>query len=181
MNPGSSAFHDFFSETPLCIGIGGVSRSGKTFLAAMISEILPNSELFCQDEYVHASDLLPVINNHIDWEIPGSIDWDRLFSDASKALENGKHVIVEGLMAFADERLNRLFNRHIFLTLGKEEFEQRKKTDLRWGKEPEWYIAHIWDSFLKYGKLPANIPDALILDAEQDFDLNKVVKYLRKL
>lgn len=181
MNPGSSASSDFFFETPLCIGIGGVSRSGKTFLAAMISEILPESELLCQDDYVHASDLLPLINDHIDWETPDSIDWDRLFSDVSKALESGKHVIVEGLLAFADERLNRLFNRHIFLTLGKEEFEKRKKNDLRWGEEPDWYINHIWDSYRQYGELPAYITDALILDAEQDFDLNKVVKYLRKL
>lgn len=165
-------------KRPLCIGIGGVSRSGKTFLAALINAAMDDTMIIGQDKYICAESEIPKINGHIDWEIPESIDWVKLKSDIEMAVHSGKTVLVEGLLAFSNPDINRIYDIAIFIQLGKREFLKRKQHDLRWGKEPDWYIGHIWNSYEKYGQLPEGFKHALLLDGEQDFDLNIITKYL---
>lgn len=170
--------HKKNTKKPICIGIGGVSRSGKTFLAEKITEFIPGSVILNQDDYIPDPGDIPRINGHIDWERPEAIDWDRLLTVVKELLDSGKPVIMEGLMAFANEEINNLYDKRIFIELDKEEFIARKQVDDRWGIEPQWYIFHIWDSFLKYGALPDGETNALILNGGTDFDLNQVMEYL---
>lgn len=127
-----------------------------------------------QDDYVLPEKDIPMIRNHIDWEVPESIDWDRLNGAVTEAQEIFDHLIVEGLMVFWNPELLSLFNKLIFSKLSKEEFVRRKQKDLRWGQEPDWYVEHIWDSYIKYGQIPAGMEVDLILDGEQSFDLEMI-------
>ena len=60
----------------MIIGIGGVSRAGKTTLANLLKKRLKGKtiSILNQDEFVKKAGL-PEINNHIDWEHPDSMDW----------------------------------------------------------------------------------------------------------
>ena len=80
----------------LIIGIGGISRSGKTWMAYRINELFKHNSVMVinQDNYVFDVEDIP-----------------------------------------------------------KELFLKRKALDKRWGEFPEWYMEHIWQSYLVYGKV----------------------------
>lgn len=164
---------------PLCIGIGGVSRSGKTLLAAYLNHVISDSIIINQDTYIPEESEIPQINGHTDWERPEAIDWQKLKLAIDTAWQEGKTVIVEGLLAFNNNTINRLYSKKIFIELSRKEFISRKKLDLRWGLEPDWYIDHIWESYLKYGKIHQELNDVLILSGEQDFDFDKILQYIK--
>ncbi|MEL6252490.1 MAG: hypothetical protein AAFR87_10815, partial [Bacteroidota bacterium] len=60
----------------MLIGIGGLSRSGKTKLAKRVKGLYKEQKviLLHQDDFVKAEEDIPLIQNHIDWEVPESID-----------------------------------------------------------------------------------------------------------
>lgn len=162
----------------MIIGIGGVSRSGKSFLAAALKEKFSLAgktvKVLDQDDYVLLSKDIPLIRDHVDWEIPESIDWDKFEKSINSAQKSNDIVIAEGLMVFWEESINKLFDQRIIIELSKAEFFNRKRVDLRWGQEPEWYIQHIWDSFLKFGSLPSDTDPDIILDGEKAFDISEI-------
>lgn len=164
---------------PLCIGIGGVSRSGKTFLADLLQKEIPDSIVIHQDIYIPHKSEISRIRNHIDWESPEAIDWKSFRQATESGIRSGETVIVEGLFAFHDKEINKLYDKAFFITLNRNEFLLRKRTDLRWGREPEWYISHIWDSFVIHGQLPADIANPLLMNGAQDFNRSDIIAYLR--
>lgn len=167
-------------KKPLCIGIGGVSRSGKTFLAEMLHNVIKDSKVIHQDMHIPIESKMPGIKDHLDWERPEAIDWDSFNTGITEALRSGKTVIAEGLMVFHNPEINLHYNKAIFINLSREIFFQRKQSDLRWGREPDWYINHIWDSYLKFGQIPSLMKDILIIDGENDFKLPTILNYLQK-
>ncbi len=127
-------------KNPMCIGIGGVSRSGKTFLANMLGNSIHDSIVIHQDTYIPNEADIPKIKTHTDWESPEAIDWISFRAAIHSAILQGKTTIVEGLFAFQNPSIAGLYNKSIFINISKQEFIHRKKKDLRWGKEPDWYI-----------------------------------------
>jgi nicotinamide/nicotinate riboside kinase len=170
---------DIFMNKPLCIGIGGVSRSGKTFLSGILKNVFENSVVIHQDTFVPDEQQIPKIKDHIDWERPEAIDWQSFRHAIVSAIQSGNIVIVEGLFTFNNHEINKLYNKTIFITLSKDEFLTRKNKDLRWGREPIWYINHIWESYLQYGLLPEELANSLKVNGEVDFDLQNILTYLR--
>lgn len=152
----------------MIIGIGGVSRAGKTSLAFKIREWLGDREasIIHQDEFIQPMELMPKIHGHIDWEHPASLDFNRLLEKVKAESKLRKFVIVEGLMVFRSKELFSLLDKKIYLKIGKEVFLSRKTLDNRWGEEPDWYIEHIWNNHFIYGKLPDNETNILQLDGE---------------
>ncbi len=166
----------------MIVGIGGVSRAGKTTLANLMAKLFlargKSVSIIHQDEYVNEESALPRIQDRLNWEHPSSIRV-KDFRDAIKnAKEQNDLVIAEGLFCFYDSTLTDLMDRKILVTISKETFLERKKEDLRWGSEadPVWYMEHIWDSYLKYGQ-PAT-DDYFTIDGNQYFDLITVVQYI---
>ena len=66
----------------------------------------------------------------------------------------------------------------IYLTLKEETFLERKRKDLRWGREPEWYIDHIWKSHLMYREEQEVLDKMLIISGEYPVDLKPVFEYI---
>jgi uridine kinase len=169
------------SIQPICIAIGGVSRSGKTFLSKMLNEKLYDSVIIHQDEYIPDKDTIPRINNHINWETPEAIDWGSFSNAIIGARKSHKFIIIEGLFVYHKPELNKYYDRTIFITISEKEFTNRKRNDFRWGREPEWYIQHIWKGHLLYGKLPEQFNNALVIDGEKDFSIDEIIQKLKIL
>lgn len=166
----------------MIVGIGGVSRAGKTTLANLMAKLFlargKSVSIIHQDEFVYEESILPRIRDRVDWEHPSSIrlsDFRRAILDAKKEHDL---VIAEGLLCFYDTELTDLMDRKILVTISKATFLERKREDLRWGSEPDpdWYMEHIWDSYLQYGK--PRTDEYFTINGNQYFDLITVVQYI---
>ncbi|MDX2443710.1 MAG: hypothetical protein QNK30_07905 [Bacteroidales bacterium] len=164
----------------MIIGIGGVSRSGKSTLAEIINSIFNQDRVVIipQDNYVFDEEAIPEIRGEVDWECPESIDFPRYKSALEEASEFNDVIIADGLLAFYDEEINQLYDKRIFVSVGEKIFRERKVSDLRWGSYPHWYIDHIWESYLKYGKINVNSIDYFHLDGSKSFDKDLIKEYL---
>jgi len=159
----------------MVIGIGGVSNAGKSTLARNLRKAFAGLDVvsLCQDDFAFPTAQIPKIKGHTDWEIPQSIDFDRYRKEALRLIALHDHVILEGIFAFHDAELNQLMDIQFFLTLKKETFLERKNKDVRWGKEPAWYVEHIWNSHLQYCKQHPHT-QAIVLAADQGIDAESV-------
>jgi uridine kinase len=164
----------------MIIGIGGVSTAGKTTTANKIRELFPGLRIsiLCQDDYVKAVEDIPRIQDRIDWESPDSIDHQRLIQTIHSESKHNELVIAEGLMIFHHPEVNALFDKRIFVSIDYQIFKQRKLLDNRWGHEPEWYIEHIWESFLRFGRIEPTA-DILFLDGNIDIRSSEILNFLR--
>ena len=165
----------------MIIGIGGVSTAGKSSLAFQLRKYFsPKAKvkILCQDDFILPESEIPRIKGHIDWECPDSVDHNMYFQAIQREKKVNDIVISEGLFAFNDERVGSLYDKRIFLMIERETFWKRKLADLRWGKEPEWYIEHIWNNYLKFGKIASERENVLRLHSDNKIDLEKVLEYL---
>jgi uridine kinase len=137
----------------ILIGIGGISRAGKSKLAEYLKQHLLDAEVINQDNFIKNQSEIPIIKGRIDWEHPDSIDWPALENKISERLQNQSYTLLEGLFAFHNKKIESQMNLKIQLSLDKQRFLDLKKVDKRWGEEPDWFIEHIWQSHLKYGQV----------------------------
>jgi len=164
----------------MIIGIGGCSNSGKSALAEQIDNFftVKKVKVLCQDDFVKRRDFLTEINGHIDWELPSTIKFEDYLSAVKSASKTCDLVVCEGLFAFWFDELNKLYDKKIFLALDKKTFFDRKQKDLRWGKEPLWYIEHIWQSYLKYGQYRLSKENFMRLIHTETIDIKKVINFI---
>jgi len=164
----------------MIIGIGGISRSGKSSMAALIKGLYPKKKvsIFCQDDFVFPVSKIPKINGEVDWECPESIDFGYFHCALEEASFVNDIVITEGLLVFNKPEIISLLDKKIFISISEKVFRKRKITDTRWGSFPDWYVDHIWGSFLKYGKIEYGIRDFLYVSGEKKFDEREIKDYL---
>lgn len=166
----------------MIIGIGGVSMAGKSTLARSLKEKFSDKKtiIFCQDDFVLPQHNIPKITDKVDWERPESIDFDTYAATILNFNVTHDIVFAEGLFAFYDFRLRAIYDKKIYIHITKDLFLNRKSEDLRWGPEPEWYIQHIWDSFLEYGNIEGAYQDLYLINGALPIDLNLLLAYLKK-
>ncbi len=165
----------------MIIGIGGVSTAGKSSLAFQLRKhysVQAKVKILCQDDFIKPESKIPRIKEHIDWECPESINHEMYFEAISREIKVNDIIISEGLFAFNDERVSAMYDKRIFLMISKETFWKRKSVDLRWGKEPKWYIEHIWNNYLKFGKIASERENVLRLHSDTKIEIEKVLEYL---
>jgi uridine kinase len=162
------------------IGIGGVSRAGKTSLAQRISEWFYDDsiKILHQDDYIVPKSKMPLIKGQIDWERPESLDFPRFREEILKEQQQYDYIIAEGLMVYRDPSVYNLFDKKIFIEISKKTFLSRKTLDNRWENEPDWYIEHIWKSHFVYGRTPDDMHDVLNISGENKFISGIVKKYI---
>jgi len=81
-------------------------------------------------------------------------------------------------MAFYKPEICNLFDKRIFIEISYDTFIERKERDLRWGNIPKHYFDHIWESYLKYGKIPRTEAEYLTIDGERSIDIDHVLNYI---
>lgn len=163
----------------MIIGIGGVSRAGKTSLAEWIRKQFPSqkTQILCQDDYAFPTELIPNIKDRIDWEHPDSIDHKAFRKALIAKAKSNDLVIAEGLMVFHDKLTNVLYDKILLVEIDYNTFLERKKYDHRWGHEPDWYVNHIWESFLKYGNSPKDLP-CMKVDGTKIFPKKELLNFI---
>ncbi|MDO9510652.1 MAG: hypothetical protein Q7J34_02735 [Bacteroidales bacterium] len=162
----------------IIIGIGGVSRAGKSMLADEISLLFPASSvrIIHQDNYPLPVENIPKLHGRLNWEVPESLDIQHMLKDIRDAVQNFQYVIVEGLFAFAYPDILALYHVGFEIRIREDCYYRRKVSDNRWGHEPEWYKKHIWEAHFSY-RIENNQSFAVhILDGEKPFD----PRFLRK-
>jgi uridine kinase len=161
----------------MIIAIGGCSTSGKSALAAQLAEHFSDKKVkvFCQDDFTYPTPDIPKINGHTNWEIPESIDFEWMKNTIEKASKEYDLVIAEGLLIYHWPELNKMFDKKLFVEIDKKTFWERKHKDFRWGKEPDWYIEHIWNSYLIYGRPPKD-KDLIVIDGTREFDIKEIAR-----
>lgn len=138
------------------IGIGGVSNSGKSTVASRLIDELAPMKVYAMelDNYVFPESDIPKINGYPDWEVPGSIDYERVLTILNKNVSIYDVIIVEGILVFANAELNTRYDLTVFLGISKSTYMKRRKHETRWGSEPNWYLEHVWEAHLMHGQNP---------------------------
>lgn len=167
----------------MLIGIGGVSRAGKSTLADLLTKQFLSQgqsvKTLRQDDYPVDEALLPMVRDRRDWEVPQSIDHEAFWTDTRIALKDCDIIIVEGLFCFYDRRLTEVMDKQLLVEITQPTFIKRKSIDLRWGSspEPDWYIDHIWQQYLIHG-LPNSAEGIYRVDGENYFNLIDILQHL---
>ncbi|MFT4834507.1 MAG: nicotinamide/nicotinate riboside kinase [Marinoscillum sp.] len=161
----------------MIIGIGGVSRAGKSTLAECLKAHYVKAgktvALFSQDDFVKPTISLPKVEGVPDWERPSTIKWENLANSVEKSKADIK--IVEGLFSFYPASLRILYIIKFFVEIDKELFLARKSEDKRWAEEPDWYAEHVWRSYLKYGQTKGPKTEYVILEGKGKFDAKAIL------
>lgn len=164
------------------IGIGGVSRSGKTTISGKIAYALrlKNYQVYHlrQDNFVKNILDIPSIKSEPDWEHPASIDSSLMLKYIQFLRESFEFVLVDGLFAFNFPALNDCYDKKIYIHLSKEEFLRRKALDTRWGYVEPWFIEHIWNSHQKCCVVSPEDEDYLHVNGEEDYDIVSILKHI---
>ncbi len=163
----------------MIIGIGGVSRSGKSKLATEICNYFRGLDktavILVQDDFVKPLRDIPKIKTETDWEHPASLRHAVLRQTLAFYTLHFDVIILDGFLAFYDPDLVEKYDLKFFVEIPKALFLKRKAEDKRWGEIPEWYFEHIWLSYERYG-----IPDDLDsnyhrLSGEQSYDVSALL------
>ncbi len=167
----------------LSIGIGGVSRAGKTTLSNYILGLYPKkrSLIISMDDFVLEANKIPKIKDRVDWETPASVDYEQIKKRIEEAVDEYDFVITEGILIFYSEKVNQLFDKRIFIDIPKSLFYIRRHSETRWGEEPKWYIDYVWESYLNYGQLKENFNDTLYIRGDEDFSVLMIDEHLFKV
>jgi len=164
----------------MLIGIGGCSCSGKTTLAEALvwhyRTLNKTAIVLHQDDFVLRPTDIPLIKGRPDWETPASIDFERLDLGVRFFQQHFEIVLVEGLFAFANAALSQSYDFSFFVEITQSAFQTRRSATTRWGAEPDWFVQHVWCSFLKYGSSPIL---ATCVSGEQPFDIETIAPALR--
>ena len=165
----------------MIIAIGGVSTAGKTTLAGQLRNHFHNKKtsILCQDDFVKPVEQIPLIKNRINWEHPDSIEHIRLRDAIEAERRENDILIVEGLMIFWHPFTQSLFDKNIFIEIDYSLFRERKDNDYRWGDEPDWYVEHIWKSYLQFG-VPTNRKNTHFVDGNKAIDLIPIINYIEQ-
>jgi len=161
----------------MVVGISGASRAGKSTLSNLLKDSFSKEKvtILHMDQFVFPQDQIPKIKDEIDWERPESVDYAKL----AKAIEDTKSqndlILVEGILIFHNDQLKNIYDRKIFVEIDYGTFLTRKKEDKRW-PVPEWFIQHIWDSYLKYGM--RNSENSLKVSGQSRFSISDIRKYI---
>jgi len=163
---------------PTIIKVGGSSRAGKTMVSLSIQSKLEQTgksvQMIHMDEFVVSEEHMPMINGVINWEHPKSIDLPKVLALIKESRSD--YLIIEGHLVFAFDNIKSAKN--IFVDIDKDLFYHRKKDDQRWGIVEAWYMDHIWNSYLHYGKQFLDEKNTLYINGNQPFDIQQILQFI---
>lgn len=170
----------------MIIGIGGISRSGKTSLSRFLkNELHKKTAEIHLDDYIKDSShwdffirypvfYLSKLHARFNMEHPNTIDFNRLYEDIVRCEEEYEVVIAEGFLITYDSRIKKLIDKYIHIALSKNIFTQRRTKDF---KTNLWYANHVWTNFMKHG---TNYEDLnhIILNGDDGIDTQSVLRFI---
>lgn len=171
----------------MIIGIGGISRAGKTNLAKLLkNDFMDSTYIVHLDHYIKDSShwnfftrypvfYLSKLYFRFDMEHPYTIDFDRMIQDILQYKMQYKNVIVEGFLVAHDQRVKKLLNKYIHVQISKNEFMKRRMNDYK--KNNTWYAKHVWSSYMKFGNNYQDL-NHIVLHADKFLDREGALRFL---
>lgn len=137
---------------PLVIGIGGISRAGKTSVTKFISKSFNIHKVVQIDMYL----IGPIkkfdesLNDYIeDWEDPLSYDLDKFYNDLKFEKENYDGIIIaEGFLLYSKKEFVDLIDIKIWLDVDKETARERRINTKHYGSD-FYFNEYIWKGFIE--------------------------------
>ncbi|CAG9770497.1 unnamed protein product [Ceutorhynchus assimilis] len=155
-------------EKVIVVAVCGATCSGKSTIASELHKILPDSKIFCQDDYfLPVKDprhlLIPELN-HINFDILGSLDMEQMTKDIEEhvkkeskkilrnIIKNQRHVvIVEGFCILNHKPLADLCDLKFYITLNYEECLRRRLKRVYEPPDcPGYFETCAWPEHLKH-------------------------------
>jgi uridine kinase len=170
----------------MVIGIGGVSRSGKSMLSKFLKKHSNKNTIEIHlDEYPKHPGQWDIFSKYpffylckvhklFDVEHPIAIDFNQMYYDILAARRENEVVIVEGFLATYDARIKNLFDKYIHITLSKDIFTQRRIQDFRCNL---WYANHVWKSFMKHGNNYSDL-NHIVINGDKGIDVQAVLRFV---
>ena len=170
----------------MIIGVGGVSRSGKSSLSRFLKkELHKKTGEIHLDNYIKDSShwhfftrypvfYLSKIHKVFNMEHPNVIDFNRLYEDILQSSQQNEIVIAEGFLITYDARIKNLFDKYIHIALSKSVFIQRRTRDF---KSNLWYTNHVWNCFMKYGTDYSNL-NHIVVNGDNEIDMQSILKFI---
>ncbi|VBB77118.1 Putative nicotinamide riboside kinase [Podospora comata] len=78
------------AQKSLLVSLSGPSSSGKTTLARLLRDLLPNTFILHEDDFYKPESLLPFRSGHRDWDCPEAIDLPALTNALTYIKSTGK-------------------------------------------------------------------------------------------
>jgi uridine kinase len=140
----------------IVIGIGGISRSGKTSMTNKLKEVLNPIDIFGIDDY----GIGPIrkfdenINDYIDdWESPEVVNLDKYYLDLKNLKENTlvkdneiKYILVEGYLLYNREDITNLIDLKFNYFIDKEIARERRK-NTKFYNSDYYFDEYIWNQY----------------------------------
>jgi uridine kinase len=141
-----------YKKKPLVIGIGGISRAGKTSVTKFIAKSFNIQKVIQIDKYL----IGPIkkfdenLQDYIeDWEDPICYDLDKFYQDLKFEIENYEGVIIaEGFLLFSKKEYVDLIDIKIWLDVNKEVARDRRKRTKHYGSD-YYFDDYIWKGFIE--------------------------------
>ena len=141
------------SNNSVIIGIGGISRAGKSTLISKLAHYYKIEKMVRFDEFLIA----PLLKNDYnaqsiieDWEDPKCYDFDKfkdnLLSIKNEELGVKRIVLVEGFLIYYRKDISNIFDYKILLDVDKELARERRKRTKHYGSD-YYYDEYIWKGF----------------------------------
>ena len=152
----------------IVLGIGGVSRSGKSSLTKRICEefSIPTNNVFNVDDYLISPIITfdPKINETInDWDHKDAYDTTKMEIEALNRIEflrkdtsidKTEIVILEGWLLFSLENLISSCDLKFMIQIDQEEAFNRRISSKKIGNKPElfrfYFDEYLWKRFTEY-------------------------------
>jgi uridine kinase len=170
----------------MIIGIGGVSRAGKTSLSRYLKDRLHKKAAEIHlDDYIKESSHWDFFSKHpyfylckihkvFNMEHPNTYDFNQLYEDIVKCMEENEIVIAEGFLITYDARIKSMLDKYIHITLSKNIFTQRRMKDFR---SNLWYANHVWKSFMKRGNNYSDL-NHIVINGDREIDMQTVLRFV---
>ena len=154
----------YLKNKTIVIGIGGISRSGKSTLIKKLVDHYKLKSFVCFDDYLigPVTKMDKIVNSYIeDWEDPKGWDIEKYKETLLKLKEKDNDtndlniILVEGFLIYYRKDISSLIDIKIMLDIDKEVARERRKKSKHYGSD-YYFDEYIWNGFILTKYIIAN-------------------------
>ncbi|XP_059174084.1 nicotinamide riboside kinase 1-like [Physella acuta] len=166
----------------LIFGLGGITNSGKSTIAAMLCKNLPFVEVMCQDNYFLDPDDAQIERDEDgvrNWEKLSALNMNKMTSDvetwiakhSSKVSDQISVLVIEGFLIFNHSKLSSLMDYKYFIQINQETCKERRIKRVYVPPDPPGYFEnYVWPMYLENLEAITDKDDIEFIDGMLDLN-----------
>ncbi|XP_059163126.1 nicotinamide riboside kinase 1-like [Physella acuta] len=166
----------------LIFGLGGITNSGKSTIAAMLCKNLPFVEVMCQDDYFLDPDDAQIERDEDgvrNWEKLSALNMNKMTSDvetwiakhSSKVSDQISVLVIEGFLIFNHSKLSSLMDYKYFIQINQETCKERRIKRVYVPPDPPSYFEnYVWPMYLDNLEANTDKDDIEFIDGMLDLN-----------